>query len=121
MNYQANKARMRAALKFSKPTLTDQAGARDTDINIIVKNFTKHGIAPAVGKQPIQGVDWTEYPSDLKGMFDKAKELAGQLRKLPKQLRNMGMDELLALNADDLKRILAPAQPDKPADKEPKA
>lgn len=116
MSYAINKARARTVT--TKPSLTDQSQARETDINVIVGRFLKTGTAPG-GKPPIYG-DFTQLDGDLREMIERARTLHKERAKLPKELQNLPIEELLALSPDKLKDILTPPAPspaDKPADK----
>ena len=69
---------------------------------------------------PMSG-DFTTLPRDLRGLLELAKSAEQRRRELPAPLRNMPIDELLALTEADIKRILTPpAKPtDKPAEQPP--
>lgn len=116
MNYYTNK--QRAKTRTTKPSLTDQSQAPETDINVIVGRFLRTGQAPG-GKQPMFG-DFTALDGDLRSMIERARSLHRERYKLPKELQNLPIEELLALTPHKLKDILTPPAPspaDKPADK----
>ncbi|WNK12988.1 MAG: internal scaffolding protein [Microvirus sp.] len=117
MNYQKN--RIKARTVNHQPTLTDQAGARDTDINVIVKQFLVHGQMPGTTKQPIPDADFTRLPTDLRGFIDLGRSIQDNKAKLPPSLQGMSTDKLLALTPEELKIILAPPETEKPKE-EPK-
>lgn len=102
-----------AVFTNTEPTMTDQASARDTDINVIVTQFGIHGQAPGGADQPIYG-DFTEFPTDLRETIEMGKRLAYHKGKLPDALKDMPIDELLALTPETLRAKLTPA--DKPAE-----
>jgi len=114
MKYQINK--WEARTRTTKPTLTDQAGARDTDINIIVGQFLQHGQMPK-GKEPIYG-DFSNLPGDLRGFIEQGKRLNGLKNQLPDQLRELSVEALLALTPEELKNKLTPPEPTKPAEEQ---
>lgn len=116
MIYQKNKIKSRTV--NTEPSLTDQAAARDTDINVIVGQFLVHGQVPGTTKQPIPDADFTQMPTDLRGFIDMGRAMKDHRDKLPAQLKGMELDKLLSLTPEELKTILAPPE-DKPKE-EPK-
>lgn len=119
-------ARKAAAYKpdlKNRPSLTDQAGAGETDINIIVKKFAVTGRVPAKAGEPLTG-DFTLIPTDLRTRLKPAEYVLENLGKLPKamqkritsytpaQLRDMNTDELIA--------AIMPAPENKPPADKPK-
>lgn len=113
-NWKKNKAR--AIYIDNTPTMTDQAGARDCDINVIVKQFNVHGQLPGSEKDPIYA-DFSELPQDYRDMLHQARDVERLRRNLPGELSNLPLDILAALTPDEVRAKLKPA--DKPADKEP--
>lgn len=113
MNWSKN--RVLARTINTEPTLTDQAAARDTDINVIVKSFKVTGMVPGKN-EPGTYADFTAYPRDLREMMEMARGLRQQMQKLPPQLRNLGPEQLLALTPEQLKKILTPEQTAKPTE-----
>jgi len=114
-NYYARKE----AAKFcnTMPTMTDQAGARDTDINIFVKTM---GVG--VSKDPGNAAyhDWTQMPDDLRETIEQARSVQSYIAKLPPQLRDLPIEQLLDLQADEITNILTPAKPAEPKKDDPK-
>lgn len=110
------KNRELARTRNTKPTLTDQSSARDTDINIIVKQYTVHGQLPGNPGQPMHE-DFTGLPTDLRGFIEQARSLKTHTRNLPEALRELTTEQLLSLTPQELAAKLAP--PDKPADTPP--
>jgi len=106
--------RAKARTHNTEPTMTDQSGARETDLNVILTRYAQSGTIQSHGKEPIYE-DWTKYPEDFRGYIHQSRETARLRDKLPDQLKKMTDQELLALTVDQLNNILAP--PDKPADK----
>lgn len=118
MGYYEN--RKRAQTVNTEPTLTEQSMARDTDINIIVEKFRITGRVPGAQTEPMAG-DFSELPDDLRGFIESAKSIKEVRRKLPPQLREMPIEELLALTPDKLTSILTPPAPTPaPTNGEPK-
>lgn len=108
MYYAQNKARSRTV--NNKPTQTDQAAAKDTDRNVIVKKFMATGQAP-VGN-PGFYADMTHLPSDLQGFLRRARSIPNLRGKLPPQLRDLTINQLLALTPEQLSdRLKPPADP----------
>lgn len=54
-NYDPNQASKAASLGGFEPTRTQQHQAAETDINLIVKRFTKTGVLPYARLQPLYG------------------------------------------------------------------
>lgn len=111
-------ARAKAAYRSKAPSLTDQSGAHDSDINIIVGKYLTTGRVPGAPGEPLAG-DWTQIPRSLRDAIHVAKGLEEHRRQLPAKLRNLPINELIALTPDTLTTILTPpANP--PAPKETK-
>lgn len=107
--YQKN--RLVARIRNIGPTKTEQSGAKDTDINVIIGKFKISGRVPAPAGDPIYG-DFTTLPDDLRGMIEEAKSMKDRRAKLPPVLRDLPVEELLSLTPDKLSSILSPpAQP----------
>jgi len=106
--WKKNKAR--AVTWDDTPTLTDQAGANDTDINVIVGQFLVHGQVPGGAKKPIYGEDYTQLPNDLRGFIEMGRTLKEHRDRLPKELQGMPLTELLALTPEQLTAKLTPPQ-----------
>lgn len=109
--------RKRARTINNKPTKTEQSGAAQTDINVIVKSFKITGRVPGASTEPMAG-DFSELPTDLREMIETAKGIKEKRQGLPPQLRDMPIEELLALTPDKLANILTP--PQQPKTEEPK-
>lgn len=118
MIYQTNK--LKAKTVNTKPSLTDQAGARDTDINVIVGQFMIHGQLPGTTKQPIQAADFTNMPTDLRGFIEMGKAIENHRAKLPAALAGLPTDKLLALTPEQLKTILTPREEKPKTEEKPK-
>jgi len=116
-NYRQNKLK---AITYNRdPSLTDQAAARDTDINVIVKQFTVTQQAPGAPVPGIHG-DFTNMPTDLREMIETARTLRKHMNRLPPQLRNLGPEQILALTPDRLRAILTPEPKPDASDKQEK-
>lgn len=109
--------RKRAQTVNTDPTMTDQAGAHDTDINVIVKTFRRTGMVPGAQQPPMVGMDFTQLPTDLRGFIETANTLNQLRNKLPEQFRGMDLAELMALTPADIQTKLQPPAPT-PAPKE---
>jgi len=107
MNWQKNKEL--AITRDTTPTMTDQAGARDTDINVIVGQFLTTGRVPGTTKEPIYE-DFSQLPKDLRGFIEMGRALEEHRKELPAQLRGIPIDRLVGLTKDQIDAILAPKQ-----------
>lgn len=113
MNYAINKKR--AIYEDTSPTKTDQAAASSSDINIIVGQQLITGYAPGAPKPPMYD-DFTNFPNDLREALENARGLTALRGRLPPQLSNKTLDELLRLTTEDITNILTPPpqQPPEP-------
>lgn len=112
--YKTNKER--AIYRNTEPTLTDQSQAANTDINIIVTQFLRTGQAP--GQQtPVYG-DFTDFPTDLKTMFELARSVKDKIQELPDALQGMPLEQLVQLTNDQINDMLPKPAPE--PDKETK-
>lgn len=107
MSYAIN--RLRARTENNQPTMTDQSQAKETDINVIVGNMLKMQAEP-MHPTPDMGGDYSEFPTDLRGMIEAARSMEKHRRQLPKELRNKPVAELLAMTQEQLAHILAPPE-----------
>lgn len=98
--------RAAAAFRTTTPTKTDQAGAATTDLNVIINQFLRTGKSASTGI-PRYG-DFTELPTDLRGMIESSRSMRTRRAQLPPELRDLPLEELLALTPEEIKRILAP-------------
>lgn len=108
--YKRNKAR--AVFINTEPSKTDQGQANDTDINVIVKRYGITGTAPGASHEPMYE-DFTQIPGDLRDMIEQTRSIAKLRRTLPAPLRELPVDELLALKPEQINDMLKPAE--KPA------
>lgn len=112
--YFARKKKLRTVT--TKPTMTDQSMAKDTDLNVIVGKFLKGQLPSGAAQEPMYA-DFTQYPPDLKGFIDTSRDLPRYRQQLPDPLRNMKVEDLMALTNEQLNAILTPPAPT-PADEE---
>lgn len=101
------KNRERANIVNNEPTMTDQSGAAETDINVIVRNFMKHGEVEGAASEPIYG-DFTELPNNLRDFMELARQARHIQQELPEQLRGIELEELFALTPQEIKAIIEP-------------
>lgn len=105
MNHEERRAKGRTT--NNEPTQTDQSQAANTDLNIIMKRYLHTGTVPATTKTPMYG-DFTQLPDDLRGYIEESRTIKERRAQLPKELREMPIEELLALTPDKLTAILTP-------------
>lgn len=98
------------ATRTTKPTKTDQSMAKDTDLNVIVGKFLKGQLPTGAPIEPVYG-DFTRYPDDLRGFIKTARELNQHRAELPEKLRDMPVEQLMALTNEQLTAILTPPAP----------
>lgn len=96
--------------KNNEPTLTDQAAARETDLNIIIRKLEVAGELP-VPATPEQFGDISNLPFDFREMIHTARELAQIRQGLPAELREIDPAELLAMTPDQIRAKLQPPAP----------
>lgn len=108
MNWKTNK--QRAIYRDTSPTLTDQSQAEETNINVIVKRYAVTGAAPGAAGEPLYG-DWTQLPGGLRDMIEASRDIKELRKKLPKELAELPVTDLLKLSPADIERILAPPAP----------
>lgn len=114
MNRQQYLARKEAAkFRSTKPTKTDQGAARDTDINVIMRQYNVTGFIRGGSTPPTFG-DYTAM-RDLKTTLDIQRNLRQYHASLPEQLRALPLSRLLDLKVEDVQRIMQP--PEQPGDK----
>lgn len=115
MSYRENK--QKAIYINDEPTMTDQSQGHETDINVIVGKYGINGTAAGATGQPMYA-DWTEFPNDLRDWIETGRRIDSIRDQLPEPLREMPIEQILALQPDELTNILkppvAPAPPDGP-------
>lgn len=92
------------------PSDTDQAGARETDINVIVGKMLKTGVVPGNGKEGEYG-DFSELPEDLRDMIHLTREMPALQKKLPSQLGSLTLQQLMDLTPEQANAIMNPPAP----------
>jgi len=107
--YKRNKAK--AVFINTEPTKTDQSQAHDTDVNVIVRKFVVTGTVQGNAATPMYG-DFTNLPRDLRSLLDESRSINRYRSQLPQQLKEMPIEQLLALTEQELANILKPE--DKP-------
>jgi len=107
-NYKQNK--LTAAYINSEPTMTDQAGADATNINVIIKQFRVSGRVLGHDQQHIDA-DFALLPSDLRTMIEMTREIGRMREQLPRELRDKHPDELMSMTTEQLVAILKPPAP----------
>lgn len=101
----------------NEPTKTDQSGAEDSDVNVIVKRYGVYGTTPSGLKQPQFGTDYSEIPTDLRDMIESARMLEIYRGELPEALRALNVEDLITMTPQAIADILKPPAP-KPANQE---
>jgi len=109
--YQKN--RLRARTFNNMPSETDQSQAAETDLNVIINNFMKHGEVQGAAGQPIYG-DFTELPNNLRDFIELGRSIQEHTANLPPQLKNIPTAELLALPVERINEILNPPKQEEP-------
>lgn len=107
MNHDERRAKGRTL--NTEPTMTDQSQASETDLNVIMRKYGVSGRVPATTAQPMYG-DFTNLPTDLRDMIETSRTIKEKRSQLPKELREMPIEELLALTPEELTTILTPPQ-----------
>jgi len=106
--YQEN--RKRARTFNNQPTETDQAGAAETDLNVIVGRMLTNRSVPGAKGEPLYG-DFTGLPKDLRAMIETARDVERLRGQLPDKLAELTVEDLVQLPPNTLKDILTPPAP----------
>lgn len=114
-NYAQNKAQSMTVT--NDPTMTDQSQATDTDINVIVGRYGIGPLAMGTNKQGMTG-DFSQLPEDLRGFIDMGRSIETLREKLPPELQNKSVEEIVALTPEQLTNILNPSPPSAPTENE---
>lgn len=101
----------RAEYKDDTPTMTDQSQGHETDINVIVGRYGIGNVATGNDPAGAQYIDWTLFPQDLATMIQTARTLEEHRAQLPEALREMPINDILALTTEQLTNILKPPAP----------
>jgi len=107
-------AKAKSGTVNTKPTLTDQAAATETDRHVIVHRFLTTGQAPGSFQAPMYG-DLTQLPTELRGFINLARRLETARDELPKEFKDLPAHDLLNLTAQDIANKLKP--PEAPVEK----
>lgn len=118
-NYRKMKALTREKLIQKKPTLTDQAAASETDINVVVPRFLRQGGALSGNDSPMSG-DFTNLPDNLRDMIELTREMGRLRQELPQQLRTRSYEDLASMTYEQAASILTPPAPPPDEKKEEK-
>lgn len=106
--------RAKARTVNNEPTMTDQSGASETDLNVVLKRYAQSGTIQSHGKEPMY-YDWTEFPEDFRGYLAAARNAEDLREQLPPGLRNMPDAQLLALTPEQIEQMLTPPAKQTPA------
>lgn len=110
------KARKDAAIyRPTKPTMTDQSQASDTDVNVIVRKYAVSGTVPGHQGQPLYG-DFTQMPRDLRELIQRARSIERLRGELPKTMQSLTLQDLVDMDNEALISYIQPAA--QPATKE---
>lgn len=96
----------RAEYSNTDPTETDQSQGHETDINVIVGKYGIGNVATGNDPAGAKYYDWTQFPTDLQGMIEMARTVELHRGRLPAELKEMPMDQILALTPEQLSNIL---------------
>lgn len=91
----------------NEPTLTDQSGAAETDLNIILTRYLQSGTVPGQQGEPMY-TDWTELPEDFRGFIEAGRNIDRLTEQLPQALRQLTTSQLFALTNEQINAILTP-------------
>ncbi|AXH75814.1 MAG: internal scaffolding protein [Microviridae sp.] len=103
------------ATENKDPSMTDQSGSNDTDINTIVKRYGTYGTMPQSNQQPVYG-DVADQPTDLRDRIALIRSIPNIKAGLPKELESLTLEEVLALTPAELTSKLTPVQTATPKD-----
>lgn len=92
-----------------KPTKTDQSGARDTDLNIIVRQLVQGGTIRGTTKEPMYG-DFTELAGDLRDLIERARQMEKLRGTLPDALQALSITDLVEMDPAALNHLLKPKE-----------
>lgn len=103
MGYAENKQRSRTIIVGT--TLTDQAGAEATDINVIVRKMQTTGTFPAGAKPPMY-VDLSILPDNLRDMLEMSRNVESHREALPPELQHLSTSELIAMEPKSIAGLM---------------
>jgi len=102
--------KLRGRTTNTKPTKTDQSGARDTDLNIIVKRMITTGTVPGASGDPLYG-DFSALPRDYRAFIHQARDIEKLRGELPPELANLTVEDLVMMDDKALADYLKPKEP----------
>lgn len=105
-SYLLRKARL--ATKDETPSMADQSGAEDTDVNVIVKRYGVYGTMPQGKMQPQYGQDFSQLPDDLRSAIETVRSLDKLHNELPGGLKSLTIEELMTYTPEAITRIAQP-------------
>lgn len=119
LNYEQYRARAHSLATLNvtedgevRPSETDQTGADDTDINVIVKRYGVYGTMPSGMKTPQYGNDLSEIPTDLRDIIESARMLEIYRGELPDALKAINVEDLITMDPAAIAAILNPPAKD---------
>lgn len=92
------------------PTMTDQSGAKDADLNVIVERMIRTGTVTQAKDQPMYG-DFSELPRDYREFIHQARSLEKLRGELPKELAALTVEDLVVMDNRALADYLKPKEP----------
>lgn len=107
MGYAENKLRSKTIIIGD--TLTDQAGAAATDINVIVKKMQQTGSFPMGARQPMY-VDLSILPDNLRDMLEMSRNVEQHRNNLPKELQHLSTAELVSMDPAKIAGLMTEQQ-----------
>lgn len=90
------------------PTMTDQSGAEDTDVNVIVKRYGVYGTMAQGTAKPLYGQDFSELPNDLATAIETVRGLETLKDQLPDGLKNLTIEDLMTYTPEAITRLAQP-------------
>ncbi|QXP08023.1 MAG: internal scaffolding protein [Arizlama microvirus] len=91
----------------NEPTLTDQSGAAETDLNIILARYMQSGTLMSHNKEPMYE-DWTDLPEDFRGFIETGRQIEALTLQLPDALKKYSVQQLLSMTNEQITGILKP-------------
>lgn len=97
------------------PTMTDQSGAKDADLNVIVERMIRTGTVTQAKDQPMYG-DFSGLPKDYRDFIHQARSIEKLRGDLPKELGALTVEDLVVMDNQALADYLKPKEPPKKAE-----
>lgn len=95
-------AKKKARYYSKGPSLTDQSQAKDTDLNIIVRQLAATGVVRGKAGEPLPFTDYTNGPADLREHLEAVKNLKDLRGELPKELQQLTLEQIVTLDNKQL-------------------